>query len=107
MQSSRVFAFYLEQLHALGADLSLTTLVAEVSPELTALADRSPDTSPHRRDEPYRRAITGLYARVAATARDLDMHEPLRHAVGEAPPYADVAEFRGRTRVIRRSLEAH
>ncbi len=107
MQSSRVFAFYLEQLHALGADLSLTTLVAEVSPELTALADRSPDTSPHRRDEPYRRAITGLYARVAATARDLDMHEPLRHAVGEAPPYADVAEFAGELEIIRRSLEAH
>jgi len=107
MQSSRVFAFYLEQLHALGADLSLTTLVAEVSPELTALADRSPDTSPHRRDEPYRRAITGLYARVAATARDLDMHEPLRHAVGDAPPYADVAEFAGELEIIRRSLEAH
>ncbi|MGL6222691.1 MAG: phosphoenolpyruvate carboxylase [Steroidobacteraceae bacterium] len=107
MQSSRVFAFYLEQLHALGADLSLTTLVAEVSPELTALADRSPDTSPHRRDEPYRRAITGLYARVAATARDLDMHEPLRHAVGEAPPYADVAEYASELEIIRRSLEAH
>ncbi len=107
MQSSRVFAFYLEQLHALGADLSLTTLVTEVSPELTALADRSPDTSPHRRDEPYRRAITGLYARVAATARDLDMHEPLRHAVGDAPPYADVAEFAGELEIIRRSLEAH
>ena len=107
MQSSRVFEHYLEQLHALGAELSMTTLVTGVSAELNALADRSPDKSPHRRDEPYRRALTGLYARVAATARDLDMHEPLRHAVGEAPPYADVAGFAADLEVIRRSLEAH
>src|SRR5512139_2105975 len=107
MQSSRVFSFYLEELHLLGAELSMTTLVAEVSAELAALADRSPDTSPHRRDEPYRRALTGLYARVAATARDLDMHEPLRHAVGDAPAYADVAEFAADLDVIHRSLAAN
>ena len=107
MQSSRVFEYYLEQLHTLGAELSMTTLVAAVSSELNALADRSPDKSPHRRDEPYRRALTGLYARIAATARDLDMHEPLRHAVGEAPPYADAAEFAADLEIIRRSLEAN
>jgi phosphoenolpyruvate carboxylase len=107
MQSSRVFAFYLEQLHTLGGELSMTTLVTDVSPELAALAERSPDTSPHRRDEPYRRAITGLYARVAATALDLDMHQPLRHAVGEAPPYSTVAEFAADLETIRHSLETH
>ena len=107
MQSSRVFEYYLEQLHALGAELSMTTLVTGVSAELSALADRSPDKSPHRRDEPYRRALTGLYARIAATARDLDMHEPLRHAVGEAPPYVDAAEFAADLEIIRRSLEAN
>ena len=107
MQSSRVFEYYLEQLHTLGAELSMTTLVAAVSSELNALADRSPDKSPHRRDEPYRRALTGLYARIAATVRDLDMHEPLRHAVGEAPPYADAAEFAADLEIIRRSLEAN
>jgi len=107
MQSSRVFEFYLEQLHALGAELSLTTLVTDVSAELSALADRSPDLSPHRRDEPYRRALTGLYARIAATARALDQHEPMRHAVGDAPPYADAGEFAADLDVIHRSLETH
>ena len=107
MQSSRVFEYYLEQVHTLGAELSMTTLVTAVSAELNALADRSPDKSPHRRDEPYRRALTGLYARVAATARDLDMHEPLRHAIGAAPPYTQVAEFAADLEIIRRSLEAH
>jgi len=107
MQSSRVFEYYLEQLHTLGAELSMTTLVTAVSADLNVLADRSPDKSPHRRDEPYRRAITGLYARVAATARALDMHEPLRHAIGAAPPYMQVAEFAADLEIIRRSLEAH
>ena len=104
MQSSRVFEYYLEQLHTLGAELSMTTLVTDVSPELTALADLSPDTSPHRRDEPYRRALTGLYARIATTARLLDQHEALRHAVGEAPPYADPTSFAADLDIIHRSL---
>ncbi|HEX9207244.1 MAG TPA: phosphoenolpyruvate carboxylase, partial [Steroidobacteraceae bacterium] len=107
LQSSRVFTYYLEQLHELGAELSITTLVRQASPELDALAGRSPDTSLHRRDEPYRRAITGLYARIAATARSLDQLEPLRHAIAEAPPYANVAEFAADLDVIRRSLEGH
>ncbi|HSN71638.1 MAG TPA: phosphoenolpyruvate carboxylase, partial [Steroidobacteraceae bacterium] len=72
MQSSTVFTFYLDELHALGAELSPTRIVVEVSADLEALAERSPDRSPHRADEPYRRAITGIYARVAATARSLD-----------------------------------
>jgi phosphoenolpyruvate carboxylase len=107
MQSSRVFEHYLEELHALGAELSVTTLVAQVSPELRALAERSPDVSPHRRDEPYRRALTGIYARVAATTRALDQHEPVRHAVGDAPPYASPAEFGADLDVIHRSLQAN
>jgi phosphoenolpyruvate carboxylase len=105
LQSSKVFAHYLEQLHALGAELSITTLVRPVSPELEALADRSPDKSPHRRDEPYRRALTGLYARVAATARELDQLEPLRHAIADARPYASVDEFAADLETIHRSLE--
>ncbi|HQR49112.1 MAG TPA: phosphoenolpyruvate carboxylase, partial [Steroidobacteraceae bacterium] len=107
MQSSRVFEFYLDELHALGAELSLTTLATGVTPELLALAERSPDTSPHRRDEPYRRALTGLYARVAATTRALEQHEPLRHAVGDAPPYARAGELAADLDVIHRSLVAH
>ena len=107
MQSARVFDHYLEQLHALGAELSVTTLVSGASAELLALAERSPDTSPHRRDEPYRRALTGIYARVAATARTLDQHAPLRHAIAEAPPYARAAEFGADLEAIHDSLQAH
>jgi phosphoenolpyruvate carboxylase len=107
MQSSRALGFYLEELHALGAELSLTTLVTDVSPELAELAARSPDRSAHRRDEPYRRALTGVYARVAATAHAFDLREPLRHAVGDAPPYDTTAEFMADLDVIHQSLTTH
>jgi phosphoenolpyruvate carboxylase len=43
---------YLDELHALGAELSISSTLAPVSPELTRLADASRDPSPHRADEP-------------------------------------------------------
>ena len=73
LQSSRVLHFYLEELHVLGAELSLAAHLADVSEELRALAERSPDTSPHRSGEPYRLAVSGIYARLAATARELEV----------------------------------
>lgn len=56
-QSSNILDFYLEEVHALGAELSISTLLVSVNPALQAMADASPDNSPHRTDEPYRRAI--------------------------------------------------
>jgi len=105
LQSTRLFGFYLEQLHALGGGLSLSAGIRAVSAELVELARRSPDTSAQRDDEPYRRAITGLYARLSATARALGQAHDLRHAVGEAPPYAGAAELGADLDVIHRSLE--
>jgi phosphoenolpyruvate carboxylase len=107
LQASRALGHYLEQIHALGSELSVTTLVAEVSPALASLAARSPDQSPHRRDEPYRRALTGLYARVAATARRMELQEPLRHAVAESEPYPSAADFAADLDVLHESLAGH
>ncbi|KAA0572806.1 phosphoenolpyruvate carboxylase [Azospirillum sp. B21] len=104
MQSTRALQFYLDELHTLGSELSLSTRVIDVSEPLRQLAERSPDPSPHRKMEPYRRAISGLYARVAATLRTLDGLEAPRHAVGDAPPYLTPAEFRADLDIIDRSL---
>ena len=60
--------------------------------------------SVHRRHEPYRRAITGIYARLAASAWTLNKVEALRHAVGEAPAYASAAELRADLDVLDASL---
>ncbi len=104
MQSSRVFAFYLDQMHKLGADISLTQTLCPMSDELVDLAQHSPDHSPHREDELYRRAIAGIYARVAASANALDHMHALRQAVGAAPPYENAAEFSAELEVLHRSL---
>ncbi|MDB5680810.1 MAG: phosphoenolpyruvate carboxylase, partial [Sphingomonas bacterium] len=62
-----VLGYYLDAVHALGAELSISTDHASVSEELLALAARSGDAAPSRDDEPYRRALSGVYARLAAT----------------------------------------
>lgn len=38
--------------YALGAELSMSSLMVDASPELMALAEASPDHSDHRADEP-------------------------------------------------------
>ena len=106
MQSSRVLRFYLEELHALGAELSLAAHLADVSEELRVLAERSPDTSPHRSGEPYRLAVSGIYARLTATALKLEV-ETMRQPVGEAAPYADAREFKADLDILDRSLIAN
>jgi phosphoenolpyruvate carboxylase len=106
LQSSRVLQFYLEELHALGAELSIAAHLADVSAELRALAERSPDTSPHRSGEPYRLAVSGMYARLSATAKKLDV-QVVRRPVGEVAPYDNVAEFQTDLDVLDRSLIAN
>jgi phosphoenolpyruvate carboxylase len=107
-QSRKAIGFLLEQLHLLGAELSTTTsLISVPDVELMRLAEQSPDRSPHRLDEPYRRAIAGFYARLAATALRLDQLEAPRHAVAESEPYANAAEFAADLDVLHRSLISH
>ncbi len=107
MQSHRALSFYLEELHMLGGELSLDDDVVKVSTDLRALSNRSPDRSPHRVHDPYRPAISGIYARLAATAQTFDRFAPMRSAVGEAPPYATAEELQTDLDVIYQSLAAN
>jgi phosphoenolpyruvate carboxylase len=77
---------YLEQLHQLGAELSLSSELTPISPALDALAASAGDRGSTRTDEPFRRAISGIYARLAATYEALFGEEPPRPAAvpGEA-----------------------
>jgi phosphoenolpyruvate carboxylase len=106
-QSTTILDFYLDEVHALGAELSTSTLMVEVSPALQDLADASPDVSPHREDEPYRKALIGIYARLASTARELGATNILRREVGHADPYRDASEFVADLQVIAHSLSGH
>ena len=103
-QADMVLRHHLRQLHLLGAELSVSLRLARISPAMQALAERSPDTNPHRQDEPYRRALTGMYARLAATLHALTGGEAARHAVAPQDPYPHAEALLADLRTIEASL---
>ena len=106
-QGETVLRFYLTEVHELGAELSISATLAPITPALAALAQASPDHSSHRQDEPYRRVLIGMYARLAATLHKFTGTEALRHAVVPQDPYAHAEEFLADLKVIEASLLAH
>jgi phosphoenolpyruvate carboxylase len=102
--SQALLADYLEQLNALGAELSLSSELAAVSSSVDALARASGDTNAARSDEPYRRAITGMYARLAATYQQLFARAPPRAATVAAQSYPDAESLRADLDVLQNSL---
>jgi len=106
-QSEVALRHYLTEVHLLGGELSLSARLVDVTPEMQALANSSPDTNEHRQDEPYRRALTGIYARLAATLQELSGGVAARHAVAPQNPYASAADFLAELRTIEASLQAH
>ena len=106
-QSETVLRFYLTEVHELGAELSISATLASVTPEMAQLAASSPDHNPHREDEPYRRALIGMYARLAASLHELTGTEALRHAVAPQNAYRSADEFGADLRLIEASLNTH
>ena len=104
MQSQRALRHYLNELHHLGGELSLDGRVVKVSDALRSLAEQSPDRAQERQDEPYRRAIVGIYARLAATAQALDGMAVPYPPVAEAPAYESAAAFKSDLDAIDASL---
>ncbi|MEQ7156159.1 phosphoenolpyruvate carboxylase [Brevundimonas aurifodinae] len=101
-----VLRHYLEAVNTLGAELSLSGSLARVSPELEALAAGSGDASPHRADEPYRRALSQIYARLSETHLILTGEAAPRPAPFAAPPYDGPSQFRADLSVLHDSLVA-
>ncbi len=106
-QARLAFAHYLEQIHRLGGELPIAARLVSITPELAALADASGDDSPFRQDEPYRRALAGIYARLAASARALCGYVPPREPHAPAEPYRSSAELRAALEIIAHSLASH
>jgi phosphoenolpyruvate carboxylase len=103
-QADVALRHYLREVHYLGGELSLSAGLVQVTPEMLALAESSPDHNVHRSDEPYRRALTGIYARLAATLKRLTGGEAARHAVAPQNAYASAAEFLADLQIIDDSL---
>ncbi|MFN3377682.1 MAG: phosphoenolpyruvate carboxylase, partial [Burkholderiaceae bacterium] len=106
-QSEVVLRHYLTEVHYLGAELSMSARLVDVSAAMRALANASPDSNPHRQDEPYRRALTSIYARLAATLEHLTGGQAARHAVAPQNPYVQAEELLNDLLVIGDSLRAH
>jgi len=106
-QAEVALRHYLTEVHWLGSELSLSAMLVDCTPAMQALANRSPDSNEHRQDEPYRRALTGMYARLAATLKDLTGGDAARHAVAPQNAYRLAGEFLADLRTIEASLLAH
>ncbi len=104
-QSSVALNYYLQELHLLGGELSLSARIVKASDELMALSKHSPDKSPHRTEEPYRRAIVGIYARVAATLDAIDNEKAVLKPVETVTPYTSASELQKDLETIRFSLQ--
>ncbi len=106
-QAEVALRHYLTEVHYLGSELSVSAMLVDCTPAMKALAQSSPDQNAHRMDEPYRRALTGIYARLAATLKELTGTEAARHAVAPQNAYRLAADFVTDLRTIEASLQAH
>ncbi len=97
----------LTEVHLLGGELSQSARLTSFSTDMLALAGRSPDVNEHRQDEPYRRALTGVYARLAATLKTLTGGDAARHALPPQNPYGAAEELLADLRTIETSLLAN
>ena len=106
--SATALEFYLAETELLSTRLSLTNRLIEVSDELTELASNSPDNAVGREDEPYRKVLIGVYARLVATSERLGHHVAHLHPVSKSvKPYANADEFIAELDIIIHSLEHH
>lgn len=105
-QSSTALEHYLDELRQLAMELSQSLRIVSVSHELSELAARAPGQSEHRRDEPYRRAVSAIYARLSATARYLQQFGAVL-ADDASAPYEDATQFLKDLNVIADSLNRH
>lgn len=103
-QSMTVLRFYLNEVHELGTELSISSFLTHVSRPLQDLSDASLDSSPHRNDEPYRRVLITIYARLAATAKELSEGLLQITNVKPAAPYASPNELLEDLEIVAESL---
>jgi phosphoenolpyruvate carboxylase len=105
-QARLILGHYLEEVNLLGRELSLSGRLMKTPPEVLERAARSGDESAYRRDEPYRRMVSGIYSRLAATAHALVGLNASPPPMAELAPYASAHELGADLDAIARGLEA-
>lgn len=98
-------AHYLGEVDQLEQELSMSSRLLTITPELAELAEGCQDKA--RDDEPYRRALRVIRSRLSATAADILDEQP-RHTLDLGlPAYATPGELRADLDTIDASLRTH
>ncbi|WP_066567594.1 phosphoenolpyruvate carboxylase [Snodgrassella sp. CFCC 13594] len=104
-QADAVFHYYDHMLDDLYQDLPLSTRRVAVSQAVLALSAQSPDTERARAEEPYRRAIAYIMARMSSTAQSFGI--TLNSRFGTSTPYANASAFMSDLHTLQDSLRHH
>ena len=99
------FAYYFGELTALEQELSMSVRLVHISDGLAALADACHE--PAREDEPYRRALRVIHARLTATARQILDEQPEHELDLGMSPYQTPAELLADLDVVDESLRSN
>ncbi len=95
---------YAAELTALEQELSMSARLVVVTDELAALAEQCDE---HPADEPYRRAVRVIRARLTATAAEILDREPSNLLDLGLPPYATPGEVLADLDTVDASLRAN
>ncbi|OBF18160.1 phosphoenolpyruvate carboxylase [Mycobacterium kubicae] len=98
-------AHYLAELTELEQELSMSSRLLKVTPDLDALAEACQEKA--RADEPYRRAVRVVRSRLTATAAAILDEQPQHTLDLGLPAYATPAELRADLDTIDASLRTH
>lgn len=101
-QTSALFYYYREQLGELYQELPLSIRRVQVNADVLVLAEQSPDAQVSRTEEPYRRVVALLSARIVATSHRFGLNYGCRF--GTAEPYQTSDEFLQDLQKIYQSL---
>ncbi|BBX25916.1 phosphoenolpyruvate carboxylase [Mycolicibacterium alvei] len=99
------FAHYFAEITALEEELSMSARLVTVSDGLTSLADVCHE--PVRADEPYRRALRVIHARLTATGREILDEQPEHELDLSLAAYRTPEEFLADLDVVDTSLRAN
>ena len=99
------FAYYFGELTALEQELSMSVRLVHISDGLAPLADACHE--PAREDEPYRRALRVIHARLTATARQILDEQPEHELDLGMSPYQTPAELLADLDVVDESLRSN
>lgn len=97
-----VFRYYRGELDELYRELPLSTRRVKVNDDVMALSDESPDEEIARLEEPYRRAVAYIMARVMGKARSIGLGMGCKF--GFMQPYPDAQAFIADLKKLQKSL---